>query len=220
MSCITVVEKIERAKDLINDAVKKHGDKVAISCSFGKDSIVVLHLARQIKKDIPVFAVLTRFQPKETFTYKDQMKKFWNLNLKEYSSDIEIASDLYKTNPDECCRLLKIEPTKEAVKNLDAWICGLRNTEGRTRKNYQAIEKKGLLYKYNPILDWTELDVWKYIALNKIPAHPWYGLGYRSLGCAPCTKLIPDEKLEREGRWQGTSKCGGECGIHTRLLKK
>ena len=103
---------------------------------------------------------------------------------------------------------------------MNGWITGLRNTEGRTRKDYSIIEENGSLIKYNPILSWTELDVWKYIAIYQIPVHPWYKLGYRSLDCAPCTHLISDDQGEREGRWMGTSKCGGECGIHTKILKR
>jgi phosphoadenosine phosphosulfate reductase len=209
-------EKIAHSLDLIRDAIEKY-PKIGVACSFGKDSAVVVHLAQIAKKDIPVFAVMTRFKPKETFEYKDMLTKDWALNLKEYSSDVEIPEELYKTDPDECCRLLKVEPTKEAVKDLDCWICGLRNTEGRTRTDYEEVEFKGGLVKLNPILTWTEVDIWKYMAANKIPVHPLYLEGYRSLGCSPCSN--PGGELERDGRWKGTSKCGGECGIHTQDLK-
>jgi phosphoadenosine phosphosulfate reductase len=209
-------KKIEHSLNLIKRAVESY-PRIGVACSFGKDSAVVVHLARSVKKDIPVFAVMTRFKPKETFEYKDKLTKLWDLNLKVYSSDAEIPDELYKTDPDECCRLLKVEPTKEAVKDLDCWICGLRSTEGRTRTDYQEIEVKGDLVKLNPILTWTEVDVWKYMAANQIPVHPLYLEGYRSLGCAPCSN--PGGELERDGRWRGTSKCGGECGIHTQNLK-
>jgi len=75
--------------------------------------------------------------------------------------------------------------------------------------------EKGTITKVNPILDWYEVDIWKYMAIHEIPVHPWYAMGYRSLGCAPCTHLVDDDETERAGRWLGTSKCGGECGIHT-----
>lgn len=215
----TIVTKTRKAKELIRKAIDKFGKKVAVSCSFGKDSMVVVHLALQVKKDFPIFSVMTKFKPKETFKYMEEINNLWNLNLQVYQSEVEVDSELYRNDPDACCMILKVEPMKRAVAELDAWICGLRKTEGRTRKEYMEVERRGALVKFNPILEWTELDVWKYIAINEIPVHPWYVKGYRSLGCEPCTKLIPDEKLEREGRWQGTSKCGGECGIHTKVLK-
>ena len=215
----TITGKIEHATEIISYAIEKYGDKVQVACSFGKDSMVIVHLALQVKPDVKIFTVMTPFKPIETFDYKDEMVKHYNMNIIEYMSKEKVAETLPKTNPDECCRILKVEPTKEAVKNLDAWICGLRNTEGRTRKNYQEIEEKGGLIKINPILNWTELDIWRYMAIKNIPVHPYYAQGYRSLGCKPCTNMISDEELEREGRWIGTSKCGGECGIHTMPLK-
>ncbi|MEK9148938.1 MAG: phosphoadenosine phosphosulfate reductase family protein, partial [Candidatus Desantisbacteria bacterium] len=73
--------------------------------------------------------------------------------------------------------------------------------------------------KLNPILIWKEREVWQYLALNNVQVNPLYAEGYRSLGCEPCTKITHEED-ERAGRWVGTSKCGGECGIHTKPLKK
>lgn len=181
--------------------------------------MVIVHLAQQVNKDIPIFSVMTPYKPKETFEYKDKLENLWKMNLKTYMSKESVPKDLYKNDPDECCRILKVEPTKDAVKNLDAWISGLRATEGRTRKNYKEIEEKNGIVKINPILSWTELDVWRYFAFYCIPVHPWYKKGYRSLGCEPCTVLVDENETERAGRWSGTSKCGGECGIHTKPLK-
>jgi phosphoadenosine phosphosulfate reductase len=238
--------KIKRAKELIKAAIEKY-PKTAVACSFGKDSIVTVHLAQQVKKDIQVFSVMTKFKPKETLEYLVKMNKEMDMALKVFlvsdripdifngnGLDIELLSpeeffekarkarekmgqEIYCMDPDECCRMLKVEPTKEAVKHLDCWICGLRNTEGRTRKDYQEIERRGNLVKVNPILGWTEADVWRYMALNNLPVHPLYAKGYRSLGCAPCSS--PGGEFERDGRWKGTRKCGGECGIHTQRLK-
>jgi phosphoadenosine phosphosulfate reductase len=209
-------EKFEHSKNVIRECLNRY-DNVAVACSFGKDSMVVVHLAIQIKPDIPIFTVMTPYKPKETFEYKDKMIKLWNLNIKEFRAKQDVPKGLWKTLPDECCRILKVEPTREAVKDLDAWITGLRSTEGRTRTEYQEWELKGGLMKVNPILYWTEADTWRYIAVNQIPVHPWYAEGYRSIGCEPCSK--PGGENERDGRWAGTSKCGGECGIHTQKLK-
>jgi len=219
MASVTIKSKINDSITIIKEALLIHKNKIAVSCSFGKDSIVTTHLTLQLYKDIPVIVVLTKYKPEETINYMKKIRRLWNLNLEIYQSDVQINPFLYITNPDECCRILKVEPMKEALKNRNGWITGLRNTENVIRKNYQAIEKKGNIFKYNPILKWTELDVWKYIAINQIPTHPWYSLGYRSIGCEPCTKIVSDDEPERNGRWVGTSKCGGECGIHTKRLK-
>jgi len=209
-------EKEKKSLSLIKSTLETY-KKIAVASSFGKDSIVTLHLVRQINPEIPVFAIMTPFKPKETFELMEQIRKDWKLNLKIYQSKEQVPLNLHKTDPDKCCYILKVKPTMEAVKDLDAWICGLRKTEGRTRVNYQEIEQRGSLTKVNPILEWTEADVWKYIALHKLPIHPWYARGYRSLGCACCSS--PNTAEERGGRWKGTCKQGGECGIHTLLLK-
>ena len=69
--------------------------------------------------------------------------------------------------------------------------------------------------KLNPILTWTEREIWQYLSTEYIPVHPWYKQGYRSLGCEPCTAIVDEKESERDGRWKGTCKAAGECGIHT-----
>jgi phosphoadenosine phosphosulfate reductase len=208
--------KFEHSRNIIQECLNRY-KRVGLACSFGKDSMVVVHLAISIKPDIPIFAIITPYKPKETIEYKEKITKLWNLNLTEYRAKKDVPDGLWKTLPDECCRILKVEPTKEAVKDLDAWITGLRATEGRTRTEYQEWELRGDLMKVNPILYWTEADVWRYFAIHQIPVHPWYERGYRSIGCEPCTAIGGEN--ERDGRWAGTKKCGGECGIHTQTLR-
>jgi phosphoadenosine phosphosulfate reductase len=239
-------EKIERAKRLIEDTIRNY-QRVAVACSFGKDSMVTIHLAKEVDPGIKIFSVMTRYKPAETFDYLKKMNKVMNLNVTVYivadsvpevlrDDSLEVrllpteefnekaaqvksqtGRELYEVDPDECCRLLKVNPTIAAVSNRDAWITGLRCTEGRTRTDYQEVEDKGGLIKVNPILNFTEAEVWRYMSTRGIEPHPWYGKGYRSLGCEPCSG--PGGELERDCRWQNTSKCGGECGIHTQRLK-
>jgi len=217
--------KITHSLRLIAQALETHSSKIAVASSFGKDSVVVLHLAQRIDPNVQVFTVETPFKPIETIRYRDMLERIWNLNMKTYGTRTwpedkdEGSMPLYKKDPEACCDIYKVQPTKWAVKDLqlDAWICGLRGTEGHTRKFLHEQEEKDGLIKYNPILEWTEAEVWMYHAQHNIPVHPLYMQGYRSLGCLPCSKPYTD--TERSGRWAGTDKCGGECGIHTRSLK-
>ena len=109
-------------------------------------------LDRQGKPDVPVFTVITPFTSKETLGFKDRIVREWNLNIREYRSKERPIPGLWKTDPDECCRIFKVEPTREVVKDLDAWISGLRRTEGSTRSECKEVEKRGNLVKINPIL--------------------------------------------------------------------
>lgn len=216
---LNFAQKVDRSLELIERAYKEFGDNLVVANSLGKDSSAVWHLAKRVDPKIPGFIVTTRFKPKETKQFMaDEVERY--PELKVFSNDEEIPEKLYETNPDKCCEILKVQPVREAVQemNVECWVTGLRCTEGRTRTNYKEVEEldKGLI-KLNPILIWYEREVWQYLALNNVPVNPLYNKGYRSLGCAPCTKIAQGVD-ERAGRWIGTSKCGGECGIHTKPL--
>jgi phosphoadenosine phosphosulfate reductase len=213
-------EKVERSKELIKEAHRKYGDSLVVANSLGKDSVAVWDLAKKVDPKIRGFIVTTRFKPKETVAFMDAEVARYP-ELKVYKNDIEMPDGLYKTDPDKCCDLLKVEPVKRAIEKMGVrcWVTGLRCTEGRTRTDYKEVEErdKGLI-KLNPILIWTEREIWQYLALYEVKVNPLYKEGFRSLGCSPCTRITTG-KNERAGRWIGTSKCGGECGIHTRPLK-
>jgi phosphoadenosine phosphosulfate reductase len=173
-----------------------------------------------VSPDIRGFIVTTRFKPAETVEFmKDEVARY--PELKVYQNDQPIPEKLYQSNPDRCCDLLKVKPLRQAIEemNVACWVTGLRCTEGRTRTDFEEVEEryKGLI-KLNPILIWYEREIWQYLAINRVPVNPLYAKGYRSLGCGPCTQISTGAD-ERAGRWIGTSKCGGECGIHTRPLK-
>ncbi len=216
---LNFAQKVERSLELIKQAYAEHGDRLVVANSLGKDSSAVWHLAKKVSPKIRGFIVTTRFKPPETKKFMaEEVSRYPELRV--FRNDEEVPDKLYSTDPDKCCEILKVKPTRQAIKemNVTCWITGLRCTEGRTRTEFKEVEEldKGLI-KLNPILIWYEREVWQYLALNRMHVNPLYGKGYRSLGCWPCTK-IAQGKDERAGRWIGTSKCGGECGIHTKPL--
>lgn len=213
-------EKVERSKELIWEAYAKYGDSLVVANSLGKDSVAVWDLAKKVNPKIRGFIVTTRYKPAETVQFMNEVAARYP-ELKVYKNDAAIPERLYETDPDKCCDILKVIPVKQAIDEMHVkcWVTGLRCTEGRTRTDFKEVEErdKGLI-KLNPVLIWKEREVWQYLALYQVPVNPLYAEGYRSLGCLPCTKITNDDN-ERAGRWIGTSKCGGECGIHTRPLK-
>jgi phosphoadenosine phosphosulfate reductase len=217
---LNFAQKVERSLDLISDAFARFGERMVVANSLGKDSVAVWHLAKRVSPLIPGFIVTTRYKPAETVQFMhEEMGRF--PELKVFRNDDPQPDKLYLADPDQCCDNLKVQPTRQAIEEMDVdcWVTGLRCTEGRTRTDFLEIEERDEdLLKLNPILLWQEREVWQYLALHQVIVNPLYAQGYRSLGCAPCTQITsgPDE---RAGRWLGTSKCGGECGIHTRPLK-
>ncbi|MBF8266225.1 MAG: Phosphoadenylyl-sulfate reductase [Dehalococcoidia bacterium] len=217
---LNFAEKVDRSLRLISEAYQEYGDRLVVANSLGKDSVAVWHLAKRVSPKIRGFIVTTRYKPRETVEFmKQEVARYPELQV--FRNDAPIPDELYRSDPDRCCDILKVKPVQWAIEkmNVDCWVTGLRCTEGRTRTDYREIEErdKGLI-KLNPILLWQEREVWQYLALYSVPVNPLYAKGYRSLGCLPCTRITNDGD-ERAGRWVGTSKCGGECGIHTRPLK-
>ena len=109
-----------------------------------------------------------------------------------------------------CCGDAKVAALERALAGADAWITGIRREQGPTRATAEAVEfddKRGI-WKYNPLFDWTEKDLWRRIHERDLPYHPLHDQGYASIGCAPCTS----PGTGREGRWAGLSKT--ECGLH------
>ena len=213
-------EKVDRSLELIEKAYEEYGENLIVANSLGKDSSVVWHLAKRINPRIRGFIVTTRFKPQQTVDFMNKTVAEYP-ELKIYKNNQPIEDRLYEKDPDKCCYLLKVLPTRQAIEEMDVrcWVTGLRCTEGRTRTDFREVEErdKGLI-KLNPILLWYEREVWQYLALNSVSVNPLYNLGYRSLGCEPCTKISTGED-ERAGRWVGTEKAGGECGIHTQPIK-
>ncbi|MFH1367672.1 MAG: phosphoadenylyl-sulfate reductase, partial [Elusimicrobiota bacterium] len=115
-----------------------------------------------------------------------------------------------------CCRIRKVEPLKKKLSTLKAWICGLRREQSVTRTAVEKIERDEVfkLYKINPLIDWTESMVWKYIKENNVPYNKLHDRGYPSIGCAPCTRAVKPGEDIRAGRWWWENPEHKECGLH------
>ena len=223
------MEKVESARDILRKTFEVFGDKVGLSCSFGKDSMTVLHLAREFRPEVPAIYIDTGLDFPETEEFKERIREQWDLDLRvfrptrenvKYRNELDLNLNL--SNPDLCCDLLKVEPTERALRGLDAWIVGLRRDETEFRQDLEPFEimtrPDGLpMTRIAPIHDWTESEVWDYIKTNEVPYHPLYDHGYRSMGCMPCSKAGLRGRFERAGRWVGSDK--EECGIHTFMPK-
>jgi phosphoadenosine phosphosulfate reductase len=123
--------------------------------------------------------------------------------------DARSAGDPW-TGGEHCCGPAKVDALERALEDVDAWITGIRREQASTRARVSKLEqdaKRGI-WKLNPLADWTEKDLWRYIHEHDLPYHRMHDRGFASVGCAPCTQ--PGEG--REGRWAGTDKT--ECGIH------
>ena len=122
--------------------------------------------------------------------------------------------NLWERDPDRCCHVRKVEPLVKALEPYDAWISGIRRDQSPSRTGTAKLEWSSRYdtWKIHPLADWDEKRVWAYITVNEIPYNPLHDVGYRSIGCIPCTRPTSPDEEERAGRWAGSDKL--ECGIH------
>ena len=201
-------------------------DRIAIASAFQAEGTVVMHLATQIRPDIPILFLETGFQFAETLAFKEQLTERLGLHVVDLVGERTVAQQeaidgprLYERDPERCCEMNKVRPMFEALRGLDAWMTAFRRDSSPTRASAPFVEQYELepgrmIVKVNPVAAWSREQTWEYLRANDLPHNPLYDLGYTSIGCAPCTRVRFEGEAERAGRWAGRSKW--ECGIHER----
>lgn len=207
------------ATAVIGAALGRFGDRFALVSSFGAESAVLLHLAAQVSKDIPVLFLDTGKLFGETKRYRDQLIE--TLGLSDVRTLVPDADDLADTDPkghlwskdtNKCCFIRKVKPLHKALDGFDAWASGRKRFQGGERDTIRHFEAEDGRVKVNPLAFWTSDDVKAYRTAHSLPQHPLVAEGFRSIGCMPCTSRVEDGEEDRDGRWRGDSKV--ECGIH------
>jgi len=204
---------------ILRAAIEHFGDKVALVSSFGSESAVLLHMAAQIKPDIPVLFLDTGMLFGQTLDYRKQLVAKLGLtdvrDLRPQFQDLAIhdpGGDLWKTNTDACCNIRKVLPLDRALDGFDGWITGRKRFQGGDRMRLQVVEQGESQIKFNPLANWTKEQLDAYAAEHDLPPHPLVAFGYPSIGCWPCTAPVEEGGDTRAGRWAGSDKT--ECGIH------
>lgn len=193
--------------------------RIALSSSFQQQSLPLLHIASQVASEMPVLFLDTGFHFPETLSFRAELEKLLGLRVQIVRPETghegfrRLHGELYRSNPDLCCHINKVEPMKRALDGLDAWVSGIRRDQTRARAQAPvlSLSADGIV-KICPMLSWSRRDVWEYINRHGLPSHPLLQHGYISVGCAPCTRPVTDGGDDRAGRWAGSQKT--ECGLH------
>jgi len=204
-------------------------DKIALSTSMGLEDQVLTHMVSEISRKARIFTLDTGRLFPETYDLIDRTAKKYKITIDVFFPEAAEVEQMVAEkginlfydsieNRKRCCHLRKIKPLMRATQNLDAWITGLRREQAVTRKGLKTVEWDAIneLVKINPLIDWTEQQVWDYVNKYNVPVNPLHKKGFASIGCQPCTRAIePGEDL-RAGRWWWENPETKECGLHKR----
>ncbi len=195
------------AKEVLTYAVERFHPRLTMACSFQKEESVLVHMLMDIDPQPRVFTIDTGVLFPETLQTWKRFEERFGLKVEVFDA----SSTGEPWTAEHCCSAAKVQALGQALSDVDAWITGIRREQATTRTGAPKLERdeRRGIWKVNPLADWSEKDVWRYIFKHDLPYHPLHDQGYGSIGCAPCTS--PGEG--REGRWAGQDKT--ECGIHT-----
>jgi phosphoadenosine phosphosulfate reductase len=219
----------QEPQDVIAWALETLGDRVAIVTALQSDGMAVLDMAARIRPDVRVITVDTGRLPQETYSFLEQVRAHypqtrWQVLFPD-TAEVEAmvgrrGTELFRSSVPErmlCCQVRKVRPLVTALQDLDGWFTGLRRDQWASRAAIKKVEldhdHEGIV-KVNALADWEGDEVWDYLLAHDVPVHPLYEQGYRSFGCAPCTRPIEPHEEERAGRWWWETGAPKECGIH------
>ena len=220
------------ALDILDFALSRFDDRLAIACSFSAEDIVLIDLAMSLKPDVRVFSLDTGRLPEETYAAWAGVKARWDISIETLfpaASDVnELVTDIgpngfYDSleNRRRCCDVRKVQPLRSCLAQLDGWVTGLRRDQSGNRARVHAIEidlANGGLVKFNPLAAWSDEAVWQHIKKHDLPYNTLHDRGYPSIGCAPCTRSVQPGDDPRSGRWWWESAEENECGIHQHVV--
>ena len=200
---------------------------VVFANSLGAEDMVLTDLIAKYQPDIQMFSLDTGRLPKETYDLIQAVGQQYTIPLKVYFPDSTLVQD-YVTKDGingfydsvesrkACCYVRKVEPLRRALAGKGAWITGMRRDQAVTRGTLEvsSFDEGNGLQKFNPLLDWSNNDVWAYIRRYDVPYNKLHDMNYPSLGCAPCTRSISPGEDIRAGRWWWENPESKECGLH------
>lgn len=201
--------------------------EIAFSTSFGQEDQVITDIIFSSDLPILVFTLDTGRHFEETYKVMNQTLAKYNKKIKVCFPDKEQVEKLmtqkgpfsfYESleNRKECCHIRKVEPLQKVLSQMSCWITGLRAGQSDDRQALRRIsyDENNHVIKYNPLINWSLDQVNDYLRANHVPYNLLHDRGFRSIGCAPCTRAVaPDEDI-RAGRWWWENNTSKECGLH------
>jgi phosphoadenosine phosphosulfate reductase len=206
---------------LLRWAIEEFGPDLALATGFGAEGCALVAMLSAINPATRMFYLDTDLLFPETYILRDRLEARYGVRFERCATRLSLAAQaaeyglrLWEREPDLCCGLRKVEPLREMLSGLRAWVTGIRRDQSPARAGIGVIEQdeKFGLVKINALAAWSRRDVWNYIVEHDVPYNPLHDQSYPSIGCAPCTTPVQIGETSRAGRWRGKPK--NECGLH------
>jgi len=212
------------AQEVLQWAFRRFGKRVEMASGFGAEGMALIDIAARLNPELRVFTIDTEFLFPETYQLIAKVEKRYGITVERVRPRLtpEAQEEVYgpalwSINPDQCCALRKVEPLKEKLAGLRAWITAIRRDQTAARASARKVEwdQKFQLVKINPIADWTTKDVWNYLHEHDVPYNPLHDQNFTSIGCTHCTRPIRPGEDPRAGRWAGFQRRNADCTLAT-----
>lgn len=214
------------ARDLLARIARDHRP-AALASSLSAEDMLLTDLIARERLPIGIFVLDTGRLHGDTLDLLGRIQQRYGIIPEVYQPEAKAVSeyvvrfgrDAFYESAElrkQCCAIRKVEPLRRALAGKQAWITGLRREQSASRDRIAPEEADAVhgIRKFNPLADWSEDELWSYIRRNDVPYNALYDQGYRSIGCAPCTRPVVAGEDARAGRWWWETRAASECGIH------
>jgi len=222
-------QKIEQVKSVLAETAANFSP-VTFANSLGAEDMVLTDLITRYQPDIQMFSLDTGRLPQETYDLMQEVRQRYSVPLAIYFPDRVLIEEYVAQSGINgfydsvelrkgCCHIRKVEPLKRALNGKRAWLTGMRRDQAVTRGSLEvsSFDVDHGLEKINPLLDWTNAEVWEYIKQHNVPYNKLHDRFFPSIGCAPCTRSVTPGEDIRSGRWWWENPENKECGLHLKI---
>jgi phosphoadenosine phosphosulfate reductase len=220
--------RVAHAVALLREAAEDHAGRIVQSTSLAVEGMVLTDMIARHQLQVTVATLDTGMLHQETLAMIPRIQQRYGLTVQVFRPRQESVVHFVKQHGERamydsvalrksCCDLHKLEPMQRLLQGHSAWVTGLRREHSEARRHvpFFELEDDGR-EKFYPLADWSDADIWHYVARHDVPYNELHDQWFPSIGCAPCTRAISAGEDPRAGRWwweQGASK---ECGLHLR----
>lgn len=216
-------------EEILTWGIAKFHPRLALSCSFGNpEGLVLLDMMQRIEPAARVYVLDTGRLHQATHDLIDRVRDRYDVEVEVVLPEAEPVQKMVREHGMNlfyeslekrrlCCALRKVEPNRRYLADLDAYVTGLRRAQNVTRTDAAKVEideSHGGIVKLNPLADWSEDDVWRYVRAHDVPTNRLHREGFPSVGCGPCTRAVEPGDDPRAGRWWWEQPDTKECGLH------